>query len=163
MARLTQSLTARVSPGSIAGQVSINGQFCLFSTLHLVPAHQNHHFAVAPGAARQDEEGLGGIRRIWRSYTTPDKAEAYEHFFDTLVQPAIEGLKLPGYQNMELLRREANEEVEFIWVMNFDSMKTPSLIKAEADDQVSVPRAAQQLLTRWDEKASFYETRSRQS
>ncbi len=99
------------------------------------------------------------IRRIWRSYTTPDKADAYEHFFDTLMLPAIEGMRLPGYQNMELLRRVADEEVEFVWVMSFDSEKSLSPLKAEANDPVSVPRAAQQLLTRWDEKASFYETR----
>ncbi|MGB3387884.1 MAG: antibiotic biosynthesis monooxygenase [Pseudaminobacter sp.] len=99
------------------------------------------------------------ITRIWRSYTTPDNAEAYEHLLDTLMFPAIEGLRLPGYKNMELLRRTDAGEVEYIWVMNFDTEKNLSPLKAEADDPVSVPRAAQQLLTRWDERASFYETR----
>jgi len=99
------------------------------------------------------------IRRIWRSYTTPEKADAYERLMETLMFPAIEGLRLPGYQNMELLRRVAEEEVEFIWVMNFDNTKRLSPLKAEANDPVSVPRAAQELLTRWDERASFYEMR----
>lgn len=99
------------------------------------------------------------IRRIWRSYTTPDNADAYERLVENLIFPAIEGLRLPGYQNMELLRRVADDEVEFIWVMNFDASKRPSARKAEAEDHVSVPRAAQELLIRWDERATFYETR----
>lgn len=61
------------------------------------------------------------ITRIWRSYTTPDNAEAYEHLLDTLMFPAIEGLRIPGYKNMELLRRMDADEVEFIWVINFDN------------------------------------------
>jgi heme-degrading monooxygenase HmoA len=96
------------------------------------------------------------ITRIWRSYTTPDKADAYEHLMDTLMFPAIEGLRLPGYKNMELLRRIDADEVEFIWVMNFETKKDLAPL---AEDPVSVPRAAQELLTRWDERASFYETR----
>lgn len=99
------------------------------------------------------------IRRIWRSYTTPNNADAYEHLLETLLFPAIEGLRLPGYRNMELLRRVSDEEVEFIWVMTFDGSKRFAPLKAEANDPVSVPRAAQQLLTRWDERASFYEMR----
>lgn len=105
-----------------------------------------------------NEEGKSiVIRRIWRSYTTLDNADAYEHLLETLMFPAIEGLRLPGYKNMELLRRVSDEEVEFIWVMNFAKRLTP--LRAEANDPVSVPRAAQQLLTRWDEHASFYEMR----
>ena len=96
------------------------------------------------------------ITRIWRSYTTPDNADAYEHLLDTLMFPAIEGLRLPGYKNMELLRRTDDGEVEFIWVMNFETEKDLAPLAA---DPVSVPRAAQQLLSRWDERASFYETR----
>lgn len=102
------------------------------------------------------------ITRIWRSYTTPDNAEAYEHLLDTLMFPAIEGLRIPGYKNMELLRRMDADEVEFIWVINFDNTaKSLAPLRAEAADPVSVPRAAQQLLIRWDEHASFYETRNR--
>lgn len=100
------------------------------------------------------------ITRIWRSYTTPNNAEAYEHLLDTLMFPAIEGMRLPGYKNMELLRRVDADEVEYIWVMNFETEKDLTPLSAEAADPVSVPRAAQQLLTRWDERASFYETRS---
>jgi hypothetical protein len=100
------------------------------------------------------------IRRIWRGYTRPENADAYEHLLDTLIFPAIEGMRLPGYRSMELLRRQTdNEEIEFIWVMNFDSTKNLGPLRAEADDPVSVPYAAQKLLIRWDERPSFYETR----
>ena len=99
------------------------------------------------------------IRRIWRGYTKPEDADAYEHLLDTLMFPAIEGMRMPGYQSMELLRRQTDDEVEFVWVMNFNSTKNLSPLRAEADDPVSVPYAAQKLLIRWDERASFYETR----
>ena len=102
------------------------------------------------------------IRRIWRGYTRPENADAYEHLLDTLMFPAFEGMRMPGYRGMELLRRQTNEEeIEFIWVMNFDSSKDLSPLRAEANDPVSVPHAAQKLLIRWDERASFYEMRQR--
>jgi hypothetical protein len=111
------------------------------------------------GRSGQNER-LVMIRRIWRGYTRPENADAYEHLLDTLIFPAIEGMRLPGYRSMELLRRQTdNEEIEFIWVMNFDSTKNLGPLRAEADDPVSVPYAAQKLLIRWDERPSFYETR----
>jgi hypothetical protein len=99
------------------------------------------------------------IRRIWHSYTTPENADAFEHLLEALVFPAIEGLRPPGYQNMELLRRVAGDEIEFIWVMNFDTTKNSVPSKTELNDPVSVPYAAQKLLTRWDERPAFYEVR----
>jgi hypothetical protein len=111
------------------------------------------------GRSGQNER-LVMIRRIWRGYTRPENADAYEHLLDTLMFPAIEGMRLPGYRSMELLRRQTdNEEIEFIWVMNFDSTKNLGPLRAEADDPVSVPYAAQKLLIRWDERPSFYEMR----
>jgi hypothetical protein len=111
------------------------------------------------GRSGQNER-LVMIRRIWRGYTRPENADAYEHLLDTLMFPAIEGMRLPGYRSMELLRRQTdNEEIEFIWVMNFDSTKNLGPLRAEADDPVSIPYAAQKLLIRWDERPSFYEMR----
>ena len=39
------------------------------------------------------------IRRIWRGYTKPEDADAYEHLLDTLMFPAIEGMRMPGYHS----------------------------------------------------------------
>ncbi len=99
-------------------------------------------------------------RRIWRGYTRPENADAYEHLLNTLMFPAIEGMRIPGYRSMEFLRRQTDDqEIEFIWVINFDSTKNLNRLRAEADDPVSVPYAAQRLLIRWDERASLYEMR----
>ncbi|GLS28551.1 hypothetical protein SAMN04488498_10190 [Mesorhizobium albiziae] len=100
------------------------------------------------------------IRRIWRGYTRPENADAYEHLLDSLMFPAVEGMRLPGYKSMELLRRDTDDgEIEFVWVINFDSTKDLSPLRAEGNDPVSVPRAAQKLLIRWDERATYYDMR----
>ena len=100
------------------------------------------------------------IRRIWRAYTNPENADAYEHLLDSLMFPAVEGMRLPGYKSMELLRRQTDDgEIEFVWVINFDTAKDLSPLRTEDNDPVSVPRAAQNLLIRWDERPTYYDMR----
>jgi hypothetical protein len=56
-------------------------------------------------------------------------------------------MRLPGYKSMELLRRQTDDgEMEFVWVINFDTAEDLSPLRTEDNDPVSVPREAQNLL-----------------
>ena len=63
------------------------------------------------------------IKRIWHGWTTPENADKYQKLLYDEVFPCIEAKKIPGYQSIELLRRELEDEVEFITIMTFDSLQ----------------------------------------
>jgi len=97
------------------------------------------------------------IRRIWHGYTTPENADAYERLLDTFVFPGIEAKKIPGYRSIELLRREAGDEVEFTTVMTFDSIDNVKAFQGEDYEAAYVPPEARQVLKRWDERSTHHE------
>ncbi|MGH3432159.1 MAG: hypothetical protein ACRDQB_04915 [Thermocrispum sp.] len=104
------------------------------------------------------------ICRIWRGWTTPDNADAYERVVRGEVIPAIEARRIAGFRHIDLMRREldapAGGEVEFLTAMWFDDVES---IKAfvdrdDADHTVShVPPAARAVLARFDERSGHYE------
>ena len=63
------------------------------------------------------------ICRIWHGYTTQENADAYERVVRTEVIPAIEARSIPGFLSIDLLRRQLENEVEFMTVMWFDSQQ----------------------------------------
>ena len=52
------------------------------------------------------------IARVWRGYTKPENADAYEAMLKPELLPGVS--QVPGYNSSCLLRREAGAEVEFI-------------------------------------------------
>lgn len=99
------------------------------------------------------------IKRIWRGYTTPENADAYERLLDTVVFPAIEAKRIPGYRAIELLRRPASDEVEFTTVMTFDALENVIAFQGDDYEAAYVPDAARRVLKRWDERSSHHEVR----
>ncbi|HKJ05811.1 MAG TPA: hypothetical protein VJ974_09455 [Geopsychrobacteraceae bacterium] len=97
------------------------------------------------------------IKRIWHGWTTPEKADKYQNLLHHEVFPGIEAKDLPGYMSIELLRRDLDDEVEFVTIMTFRSLQ--NVIDFQGDDYThcSVPEAAQKLLKRWDQASSHYE------
>ncbi|HKJ04684.1 MAG TPA: hypothetical protein VJ974_03725 [Geopsychrobacteraceae bacterium] len=97
------------------------------------------------------------IKRIWHGWTTPEKADEYRKLLHDEVFPGIETKKIPGYSGIELLRRDFDDEVEFITIMTFQSIQ--NVIDFQGDDYARcyVPEAAQKVLKRWDEFSSHYE------
>ena len=62
------------------------------------------------------------ISRIWHGWTEPDNADAYEALLKTEIFPGILAKNVPGFRRIELFRRPAGDEVEFVTVMWFDSL-----------------------------------------
>ena len=46
------------------------------------------------------------IKRIWHGWTTPENADRYQQPLHDEIFPGIEAKNIPGYQKIELLRRD---------------------------------------------------------
>ncbi len=99
------------------------------------------------------------VKRVWHGWTTPENAEAYENLLHDEVFPSIEAKNIPGYRSIELLRRELEDEVEFVTVMCFDSLDNVIDFQGEDYERSYVPDSAQKILERWDERSKHYEIR----
>ena len=62
------------------------------------------------------------ICRLWRGWTTPEDAAAYERVVRMEVIPAIEARKIPGFRHVDLMKRDLGGEIEFQTLMWFDSV-----------------------------------------
>jgi hypothetical protein len=97
------------------------------------------------------------ICRLWRGWTTPENAIAYEQIVRREVIPGIEARQIPGFRQIDLMKRDLGEEIEFQTLMWFDSLDA---IKAFVGDDYGVshvPAAARAVLSRFDERATHYE------
>ena len=97
------------------------------------------------------------ICRLWRGWTTPEKAEAYERIVRRDVIPGIEARQIPGFRHIDLMKREAGKEVEFQTLMWFDSLDAIKAFIGEDYSVSHVPDAARAVLARFDERAAHYE------
>ena len=100
------------------------------------------------------------IGRIWHGYTSPENADAYEGLLKSEIFTGIEGRKIPGFQGIQLFRRNRANEVEFITVMWFDSMDSVRAFAGEDYEAAVVPPKARALLARFDERSQHYEVRA---
>jgi antibiotic biosynthesis monooxygenase (ABM) superfamily enzyme len=99
------------------------------------------------------------ICRIWHGWTNHANADAYEHLLHDEVFRGIASRKIAGYHGIELLRRDAGDEVEFQTSMWFDSLDAVRTFAGPAYEQAVVPPAARALLARFDERSAHYEVR----
>ena len=97
------------------------------------------------------------IKRVWHGWTTPGNADAYQQLLHDEIFPGIEAKNLPGYQSIELLRRDLEGEVEFVTIMTFDSLKNVIDFQGEDYTRCYVPDAAQKVLKRWDQYSDHYD------
>ena len=94
------------------------------------------------------------ICRVWRGWTTPQNAQAYERVVRGEVIPGIEARRIFGFRHIDLMRREMGDEVEFTTLMWFDSLEAIVAFMGEDYEVSHVPSAAQALLKRYDERAA---------
>jgi heme-degrading monooxygenase HmoA len=97
------------------------------------------------------------ICRLWRGWTTPENAEAYQHVVHHEVIPCIEARAIPGFRHIDLMKRDLGDEVEFQTLMWFDSLEAIKAFMGEDYTVSHVPGAAQAVLKRFDERAAHYE------
>jgi antibiotic biosynthesis monooxygenase (ABM) superfamily enzyme len=98
------------------------------------------------------------IKRIWHGWTVPENADRYRNLLHDQVFPGIEAKKIPGYLGIELLRRDHDEEVEFVTIMTFQSLQNVIDFQGEDYSRCYVPEEAQAVLKRWDPFSAHYES-----
>ncbi len=99
------------------------------------------------------------IARIWHGWTTPANADAYEAMLREEIFVGIKGRKIPGFRSIELLRRTAGSEVEFVTIMGFDSLAAVREFAGEDYEAAVVPPKARAVLARFDARSQHYEVR----
>ena len=97
------------------------------------------------------------ICRLWRGWTTPDNADAYEQIVRGEVIPGIEARQIAGFRHIDLMRRDVGEEVEFQTLMWFDSLQSVIAFVGEDYTVSHVPAVAQAVLKRFDDRAAHFE------
>jgi hypothetical protein len=97
------------------------------------------------------------ICRLWRGWTTPENADAYEQIVRGEVIPGVEARKIAGFRHIDLMKRSAGAEVEFQTLMWFDSLAAITAFMGEDYSVSHVPAAARAVLAHFDERAAHYE------
>lgn len=98
------------------------------------------------------------ITRIWHGWTTIENAEKYENLLKHEIFPGIAAKNVSGYRGIQLLRRQLSDEVEFITIMQFDTLEAVKQFAGEDYERSYVPDKARQVLSKHDEKSQHYET-----
>jgi len=99
------------------------------------------------------------IKRIWHGWTTRENADVYERLLHDEVFPGIEAKNIAGYRSIELLRRDLDDEVEFITIMTFDSIQNVIDFQGEDYQRCYVPDAAQKVLKRWNQVSDHFDVK----
>lgn len=101
------------------------------------------------------------ISRIWHGWTTPANADTYETLLRSEIFEGIQNRKIAGFLEIDLLRRDQPNEVEFVTIMWFESLDAVRAF-AGADYEVAVvPPAARAVLSHFDARSAHYEVRER--
>jgi heme-degrading monooxygenase HmoA len=95
------------------------------------------------------------IARVWRGYTTPEHADAYESMLKPELLPGLS--TKPGFRGSWLLRRAVGEEVEFITIILWDSLDAVRALTGPDYETAVVPEERRQHLAHHDLKAAHYD------
>ncbi len=97
------------------------------------------------------------IARIWHGWTSPAHADAYQRLLKEEIFAGIAEREITGYRGIQLLRRPAGAEVEFVTVMWFDSLDAVRVFGGADYEQCVVPPAARAILAHFDQRSQHYE------
>jgi heme-degrading monooxygenase HmoA len=99
------------------------------------------------------------ISRIWHGWTTRSNADIYEALLREEIFVGIENREIEGFRRIQLLRRDLGEEVEFITIMEFDSLAAVKVFAGNDYEAAVVPPKARAVLSRFDARSQHYEVR----
>jgi antibiotic biosynthesis monooxygenase (ABM) superfamily enzyme len=97
--------------------------------------------------------------RIWHGWTSTLNADAYEHLLREEVFVEIKGSAIPGFIDIQMLRRPDNGEVELVTIMRFENIEGIKRFAGEDYEACVVPQAARRLLSRFDERSQHDDIR----
>ena len=95
---------------------------------------------------------------MWRGWTAPENAGAYERFLLDELFPAMHAI--PGFCGADLLRRDDGGEVAFVTLTRFDSHDAIRAFAGEDYERPVLEPRALELLSRYDRRVEHFETSS---
>lgn len=99
------------------------------------------------------------ITRIWQAWTTPENADRYEHLLTKKIFPAIRARQIRGLDTMEMLRRTAGHEIEFVVIFRFADLASIREMAGPDAEKAYVPDEAQSVLKLFEDRARHFDTR----
>ena len=99
------------------------------------------------------------ISRIWHGWTTGENADKYEALLKDEIFEGIKARNIRGFRQIQLLRRPIGTEIEFVTVMEFDSLDAVREFAGEDYEVAVVPATARAVLSRFDARSQHYEIR----
>jgi heme-degrading monooxygenase HmoA len=99
------------------------------------------------------------IIRIWHGWTAPSNADRYEAMLKEEIFAGIRKQGIKGFRGIELLRRVAGEETEFVTIMRFDSLGAVREFAGEDFEEAVVPEKARAVLSHFDAHSQHYQLR----
>jgi heme-degrading monooxygenase HmoA len=97
------------------------------------------------------------ICRLWRGWTTPENAPAYEEIVRGEVIPEIEAREIRGFLSIDLMRRPVEDGFEFATLMWFDDLEAVKGFVGDDYEVAHVPERARAVLSRFDERSAHFE------
>lgn len=97
------------------------------------------------------------IARIWHGYTTKQNALAYENLLKEEIFEAIADKKMRGYKGIQLLKKEKEDEWEFITIMWFENIDNVKQFMGDDYAKAYVLPEAQKLLKRYDAYSAHFD------
>jgi antibiotic biosynthesis monooxygenase (ABM) superfamily enzyme len=98
------------------------------------------------------------ITRIWRGWTAPSNASAYEKLLLDEIFTGIAARNIRGYRGISLCKREVGDEVEFMTIMWFDALDAVRQFAGENYEVAVVPAKARELLAHFDAVSAHFQT-----
>ena len=93
------------------------------------------------------------IMRVWHGWTRRKDADAYDDMLRNRILPGIH--RIDGYKGSWLLRRDGDDETEFITITTWDSWD--AIKRFAPDGHAVIDPKADSLLTHYDYDSVHYE------
>jgi len=98
------------------------------------------------------------ITRLWRGWTRPENAEAYEQFLLRELFPAMGDIS--GFLGADVLSREDGPETAFVTLTRFASLDAITAFAGEDYETPVLEPPALALLSHYEDRAYHFETSS---
>ena len=96
------------------------------------------------------------ITRMWRGWAPAVRAQEYERHYRSEVLSVLR--RVAGFKGARLLRRTTGDETEFVSLTFFDDLDAVRAFAGPDYETAVVTDDAREVLTRFDDHVSHYET-----
>jgi len=98
------------------------------------------------------------ICRVWRGWTTPENAQAYDDYLQKELFPRLKReLQAHGFRGYQLLRMNRDEDTEFMTMLYFESIEKVRAFAGVNYETSVISAKAQSLLSRYGDRADHYQ------